>query len=68
MKIKDYHVKIDARKLFNQPVKNDLRTHDDIWNITNGYGDDCTTARWLYNWMIIKLVQKQYSKLILLGI
>ena len=29
---------------FDQPVKNNLRTHSNIWQILTGQGDDCTTA------------------------
>ena len=34
---------IDGRKCFNQPVKNNLRTYDDIRKIATGEGDDYTT-------------------------
>ena len=28
----------------DQPVKNNLRTSDNIWQIATGQGDDCTTS------------------------
>ena len=35
---------IDERTFFNQPVKNDWRTYDNIQEISTGQGDDCTTG------------------------
>ena len=29
---------------FNQPIKNDINTYENIWKITNGQGDDYTTG------------------------
>ena len=34
---------IHGRNVFDQPIKNDLRTFDDIWKITTGQ-DDYTTS------------------------
>ena len=31
---------IDGRNFFNQTVKNDLRTYDNIQKNANGWGDD----------------------------
>ena len=40
----------DAQKLFDQSVKNNLRTYDSIWKIATGKGDDYTTGSLLdYN-------------------
>ena len=44
MEIKDYNVIIDGRNLFGQTIKNDLRTHDNIWNIVRGQSNDYTTG------------------------
>ena len=44
MGIKVYNVMIDGRNIFDQPVKNDLRTYDNIWNIATGQNSDCTTG------------------------
>ena len=33
---------IDGRNFFDQPVKNDLRTYDNIRKIATGLGDDYT--------------------------
>ena len=40
VEIKDYNVTIDGQNFFDQPVKNDLRTYDNIWKIatSQGYG------------------------------
>ena len=43
MEIKDYNVVIDGQHFFNQPIKNDLKTYDNIRKIATGQGDDCTT-------------------------
>ena len=36
MEIKDYNVIIDGRNLFDQPIKNDLKTYDKIARIATG--------------------------------
>ena len=40
VEIKDYNVTIDGQNFFDQPVKNNLRTYDNIWKIatSQGYG------------------------------
>ena len=43
MEIKDYNVVIDGRNFFDQPIKNDLKTYDNIRKIATGQGDDYTT-------------------------
>ena len=42
VEIKDYNVMIDGRNFFDQPIKNDLKTYDNIRKIATGQGDDCT--------------------------
>ena len=44
VKIKDYYVIIVGRNFFDQPIKNDLKTYDNIRKITTGQGDDYTTG------------------------
>ena len=44
MEIKDYNVFDDGRNFFNQPIKNDLKTCDNIRKIATGQGDDYTTS------------------------
>ena len=44
VKIKDYNVMIDGKNVFDQPVKNDTVTHENIWKIATGQGDDYTTG------------------------
>ena len=41
---KDYNFMIDEQNVFNQPVKNDLRTYDNIGKSEIGQGDDCSTG------------------------
>ena len=43
VEINNYNVVIDRRNFFDQPVKNSLRTYDNIRKIATGQGDDCTT-------------------------
>ena len=35
---------IDGKNVFDQPVKNDTVTHENIWKIATGQGDDYTTG------------------------
>ena len=44
MEIKDYNVMIDGRNIFDQPIKNDLKTYDNIKKNATGQGDDNTTG------------------------
>ena len=39
-----YNVMIDGKKNFDQPVKNDIRTYDNIRKISTGQEDDCRTG------------------------
>ena len=41
---KDYNVMIDGRNSFDQPIKNDLKTYDNIRKISADQGDDYTTG------------------------
>ena len=47
MKIKDYNVMIHGINFFDQPIKNDLKTYDNIRKIATGQGDNYTTGRLL---------------------
>ena len=44
VEIKDHDVMIDGRNFFSQPVKNNLRTYDNIRKIATGQGDYYTTG------------------------
>ena len=44
VEIKDYNVMIDGRNFFDQPIKNNLKTYDNIRKIATGQGDDYTTG------------------------
>ena len=44
VEIKDYNVMIDGKNFFDQPVKNDKVTYENIRKITTSQGDDCTTG------------------------
>ena len=42
--IKSYNVMIDGQNLFDQIIRNDLMTYDNIRKIATGQGDDYTTG------------------------
>ena len=44
VEIKDYNVMIDGRSFFDQPIKNDLRTYDNIRKIETGQSDGYATG------------------------
>ena len=44
VEIKDYNVMIDGKNFFDQPVKNDKVTYENIRKIATGQGDDYTTG------------------------
>ena len=44
VEIKDYNLMIDGKNLFDQPVKNDKVTYENIRKIAVGQGDDYTTG------------------------
>ena len=47
MEKKGYNFMINERKTFEQPVKNDARTYDNIYKITTGQENDYTTGCFL---------------------
>ena len=51
---------IDGQNLFDQPVKNNLRTYDSIQEIAIGQGNDCTNG-WLLNYNYFKNYYKMIS-------
>ena len=44
VEIKNYNVMIDGKNVFDQPVKSDMRTYDNIRKIATGQVDDYTTG------------------------
>ena len=44
VEIKDYNVMIDGKSIFDQPVKDDKVTYENIRKIATGQGDDYTTG------------------------
>ena len=44
VEIKDYNVMIDGKNFFDQPVKNNKVTYENIRKIATGRGDDYTTG------------------------
>ena len=56
---------IDGKNLFDQPIKNHIKTYENIRNITAGQGDDYTTSCLLdYNYFIkhYKMIEIDLSK------
>ena len=47
VKIKDYNVKIDGRNIFDQSIKNNLKTYNKIRKNALSQGDDYTTGCFL---------------------
>ena len=47
--IKDYNVVIDGRNFFDQPIRTDMKTYDNIRKIVTGQGDG------LHNWIFTRL-------------
>ena len=60
VEIKDYNVMIDGKNAFDQPVKNDEVTYENIRKITAGPGDDYTTGC-LLNYTYLKKHYKMIS-------
>ena len=44
VEIKDYNIVINGEKFFDQPIKNNKITYDNIRKIATGQGHDCTTG------------------------
>ena len=44
MEIKDYKFIIDGQNVFDEPVKNDMRTYDDIQKLATWQGHNYTTG------------------------
>ena len=61
MEIKNYNVRIDGRKCFDQPSEGKFKTYDKIRKIATGQGDDYAT-RCLLNYAYFE----NYYKLIAL--
>ena len=64
--INNYNIIIDGRNVFDQTVKNNLRTYDNIRKIATGQGDDCATGCLLdysYFEKYYKLIAIDLSKL-----
>ena len=65
VEIKDYNVMIDGRNFFDEPIKDDLKTCDNIRKIATGQGDDYTTGcllNYLYFKKYYKLIAIDLSK------
>ena len=45
---------IDIKHFLHQPVKSDMRTHDNVQKIVTGQGDDCTTGCSLDYYLYVK--------------
>ena len=65
VEIKDYNVIIDGKNFFDQPVKNNKITYENIRKIATGQGDDYTTGCLLdyaYFRDIYKMIATDLSK------
>ena len=53
--VEDYNVTIDGRNFSHQPIKNDIKTNENIQKVTANRGDDYTTGSFLdYSYLISK--------------
>ena len=67
VEMKDYNVMIDGRNFFDQTIKNDLKTYDNIRKIATGQGDhyisgcllDYPYFKKYYKWIAIDLNKQQ---------
>ena len=55
--IKDYNAVIDGKNFFDQPVKNDKVTYENIRKVATGQGDDHTTGC-LLDYIYFKIITK----------
>ena len=65
VEVKDYNVVIDGWIFFDQPVRNNWITYDNIQKTTTGQGDDLTTGCLLdYNYFnsYYKMIATDLSK------
>ena len=65
VEIKGYNVMIDGKNIFDQPVKNNKVTYENIRNIATGKGDDYTTGcllDYIYFKNVYKMIVVDLSK------
>ena len=65
VEIKDYNIMINGEKFFDQPIKNNKVTYENIRKVATGQGDDCTTGCLLdYSYFIdtYKIIAVDISK------
>ena len=43
-KMKEYNVVTNGKNFSDQIIKNDIKTYENIWKITTGPADGCTTG------------------------
>ena len=60
VEIKDYNIMINGENFFDQPIKNNKITYDNIRKITTGLGDRYTTGC-LLNYQYIKDYYKMFT-------
>ena len=54
---------IDGKNVFNQPLKNNKVTYENIWKIATGQGDDYTTGLLVYIYFKnYKMIEVDLSK------
>ena len=63
VEIKDYNVMIDGKNFFDQPVKNNKATYENIRKIATGQGDDYATGC-----LLDYIYFKNYYKIIAVGL
>ena len=65
VEIKDYNVMVDGKNFFDQPIKNNKTTYENIRKIATGQGDDYTTScllDFIYFKSYYKMIEVDFSK------
>ena len=60
VEIKDYHVMIDGKTFFDQPINSMIRTYENIGKIATGKGDDYITG-FLLDYIYFKYYYKMIA-------
>ena len=58
VEIKDWNVMINGENFFDQPIKNNKVTYENVRNVSNGQGNDYTTGCLLDKMIAVDLSKK----------
>ena len=60
VELKDYSIIIDGKNFFDQPIRDNIATYENIMNIATGQGDDYTTG-YLLDYPYFKVSNKMIA-------